>query len=529
MKGGMGVSNIPQDQNVQAEVESFPMGEAPPGSERSGDPSPCVIVVFGASGDLAMRKLFPALFHLFAAGHLPERFALVGASRTSYDDSAFRERVGQALPGEQDKEDLRKDFLQRITYHCLNYATGSDYNSLDEHIQTINDRQGAADNTLFYLAVPPQLYPVIAGHLGASGLSRERSGASGWSRIVLEKPFGHDLDSAMELNGLLHRHFEEHQIFRIDHYLAKETVQNVLMFRFANTIFEPVWNRNYIDYVSITAAESLGVEKRAGYYEQAGVLRDMFQNHMMQLLSLVAMDPPSRFEDEPVRDEKIKVFRSLRPFELQGDFRDLVLGQYAEGMIGQTPVPAYREEDGVASETLTPTFAMLRAFIDNWRWQGVPFYMSSGKRLARKLTRIVIQFKPLPHAMFRHILGEAISSNRLVLGIHPDEGTSLSFQAKQPGMHSMLRTVNMRFDYNQEGKSTIKDAYEKVLMDCLLGDQMLFWRQDAVKRCWAYLTPILEMCEACGDRKEHLHFYPAGSWGPEDAGSVYANYLQDHV
>jgi len=243
----------------------------------------------------------------------------------------------------------------------------------------------------------------------------------------------------------------------------------------------------------------------------------------------VAMDPPARFEDEPVRDEKTKVFRSLRPFDLQGEFRDLVLGQYAAGEIEGKTVPGYREEEGVAPDSLTPTFALLRAYIDNWRWQGVPFYLSSGKRLARKLTRIVIQFKAVPQAMFRHILGDAISTNRLVLGIHPDEGTTLSFQAKQPGMHSVLRTVNMRFDYNQEGKTAIKDAYEKVLMDCLVGDQMLFWRQDAVKRCWAYLTPILELCESCADWQPHLHFYPVGSWGPEQAKEIYANYLQDHA
>lgn len=491
---------------------------------------PCVIVVFGASGDLAMRKLFPALFHLFVAGHLPAEFALVGSSRTKFSDAGFQERVGQALPtGSGPEHKMRDTFLRRITYRTLLYNQEQDYRRLAEHIQEIGERLGISGNVLFYLAVPPQLYPVITEQLGISGLSKEKAKDRSWARIVLEKPFGHDLASAVELNRVLHRHFEEHQVFRIDHYLAKETVQNVLMLRFANTIFEPIWNRNYIDYVSITAAETLGVEKRAGYYEQAGVLRDMFQNHMMQLLSLVAMDPPARFEDEPVRDEKTKVFRSLRPFELQGEFRDLVLGQYAPGTIQGGSVVGYRNEENVALDSLMPTFALLRAYIDNWRWQGVPFYISSGKRLARKLTRIVIQFKAVPHAMFRHILGQTIPANRLVLGIHPDEGASLSFQAKQPGMHSVLRNVNMRFDYHQEGKVAIRDAYEKVLLDCLLGDQMLFWRQDAVKRCWAYLTPILELCETCGDRQRHLHFYPAGSWGPEQAGHIHAHYLSDHA
>ncbi|HDQ39406.1 MAG TPA: glucose-6-phosphate dehydrogenase [Desulfonatronum sp.] len=508
---------------VQAEVQPCPMGDAP----RARALAPCVIVVFGASGDLAKRKLFPALFHLFAAGHLPERFAIVGVSRADFDRHGFQTHISKALPGNQDAQP--EEFLKRIFYHPLTYDQGRDYPALADRLKDIDVSMGVPGNRLFYLAVPPQLYPVIAENLGASGLSGEGFGDRGWSRIVLEKPFGRDLDSAVELNGLLHRHFEEHQIFRIDHYLAKETVQNVLTFRFANTIFEPVWNRNFIDYVSITAAESLGVEKRAGYYEQAGVLRDMFQNHMMQLLSLVAMDPPARYVDEPVRDEKIKVFRSLRPFELQGEFRDLALGQYTTGAVQKQTVPGYREEEGVDPQSLTPTFAMLRAYIDNWRWQGVPFYISSGKRLARKLTRIVIQFKAVPHAVFRHILGGSIPSNRLLLGIYPDEEINLSFQAKLPGMDSVLRTVTMRFDYNQQGGSTIKDAYEKVLLDCLVGDQMLFWRQDAVKRCWAYLTPILELCESCGEREKHLHFYPAGTWGPAEAGRIYADYLADHA
>ncbi|WP_045223063.1 glucose-6-phosphate dehydrogenase [Desulfonatronum thioautotrophicum] len=491
---------------------------------------PCIIVVFGASGDLAMRKLFPALFHLFSGDHLPKHFAIVGCSRTAFDDSAFRDQVRKSLPqpGEGDP-DRRDAFVHNVCYHQLSYDDSKDYDALSQRLESVSALFATQGNTLFYLAVPPQLYGEISTRLGQSGLAKERDQTHGWSRIVLEKPIGHDLESAIALNDTLHQHFDEHQIFRIDHYLAKETVQNVLMFRFANTIFEPVWNRNYIDYVSITAAETLGVEKRAGYYEQAGVLRDMFQNHMMQLLSLVAMEPPSRFQDEPVRDDKIKVFRSLRPFELQGRFRDLVLGQYVAGQISGQDVPGYRDEEKVAPDSLTPTYALLRAYIDNWRWQGVPFYICSGKRLAKKLSRIIIQFKDVPHSMFRHILGERISSNRLILGIQPDEVINLTFQTKDPGMSSNLRTVTMRFDYNQEGKTTIKDAYEKVLMDCLVGDQMLFWRQDAVKRCWAYLTPILELCESCGDRASHLHFYPAGSWGPEAAATLYPGYLKDHA
>ena len=491
---------------------------------------PCIIVVFGASGDLAMRKLFPALYHLNDRGHLPDHFAIIGCSRTEFDDPGFREQVQESLPSpDNGDQDRRKAFLRSICYQQLQYDNPDDYTALSRRLESVSGFFGTQGNTLFYLAVPPQLYPEISTRLGESGLAQEKDRTHEWSRIVLEKPFGHDLESAKKLNDVLHRHFEEHQVFRIDHYLAKETVQNVLMFRFANTIFEPLWNRNYIEYVGITAAETLGVEKRAGYYEQAGVLRDMFQNHMMQLLSMVAMEPPARFQDEPVRDDKTKLFRSLRPFELQGKFNDLVLGQYAAGRIGDQDVPGYRDEENVAPDSLTPTYTLLRSYIDNWRWQGVPFYICSGKRLAKKMSRIIIQFKDVPHAMFRHILGEQISSNRLVLGIQPDEVINLTFQAKIPGMNNILRTVTMNFDYNQEGKTVIKDAYEKVLMDCLLGDQMLFWRQDAVRLCWAYLTPILELCESCGDRAKHLNFYPAGSWGPETAAKMYPDYLKDHA
>jgi glucose-6-phosphate 1-dehydrogenase len=350
--------------------------------------------------------------------------------------------------------------------------------------------------------------------LGRAGLSAEGKNGNGWSRIVVEKPFGRDLDTAIDLDRSLHDHFQEHQIFRIDHYLAKETVQDILMFRFANAIFEPIWNRRYIDYVTITVAETLGVEHRAGYYEQAGVLRDMFQNHMMQLLALTTMEPPSLFEADLVRDEKIKVYRALRPFNTK-NLRDyLVLGQYGPGTVEGNKVIAYRDEPGVSPDSLTPTFAMMKIFLDNWRWQGVPFYLTSGKRLPKKLTEIVIQFKEIPHSMFRQTIGEHITANRLILGIYPDEKISLTFQTKNPGAKVCLRSVTMDFNYNQNYTGPVLDAYEKVLLDCMLGDQMLFWRQDGVELCWSFLTPILRECETCGDRGEMLIQYEAGSWGP---------------
>ena len=351
--------------------------------------------------------------------------------------------------------------------------------------------------------------------LGDAGLSIEGENENGWSRIVVEKPFGNDLDSAIDLDRILHQCFKEHQIFRIDHYLAKETVQNILMFRFANAIFEPLWNRRYIDHISIIAAETLGVEHRAGFYEQAGVLRDMFQNHMMQLLSMTAMDPPSLFEADRVRDEKARVYRALRPFPVEDLKEYLILGQYISGKINGENVPAYREEPGVSPDSLTPTFAMMKLFLDNWRWQGVPFYLISGKRLAEKSTNISIQFKEVPHSMFRQILGEHITANRLTLFIYPDEKITLTFQAKSPGARVSVRSVTMDFLYNDHRTGLEFDAYEKVLLDCMLGDHMLFWRQDGVELCWSFLTPILNKCETCGDRGEMLLPYASGSWGPK--------------
>jgi glucose-6-phosphate 1-dehydrogenase len=381
----------------------------------------------------------------------------------------------------------------------------------------LDHARGTRGNRIFYLAIPPTLYETTAQKLGKAGLSAEKKEGFGWSRIVVEKPFGRDLQTAAVLDRKLHEHFQEHQIFRIDHYLAKETVQNILMFRFANAIFEPIWNRTYIDSVTITAAETLGVEHRAGYYEQAGVLRDMFQNHMMQLFALTAMEPPSVFEAERVRDEKAKLYRALRPFPVDRLEDFLVLGQYSRGTFDGKDAPAYREEPGVSPESLTPTFAMMKVVVDNWRWQGVPFFLTSGKRLAKKITEIAIQFKEVPHSMFRSVLGEHISANRLILGIYPEEKISLTFQTKNPGARVWLRSVTMDFLYHQGYTGPVLDAYERVLLDCMLGDQMLFWRQDGVELCWSFLTPILWGCEACTNRAEMLLPYEAGTWGPEAA------------
>ena len=480
---------------------------------------PCVIVIFGATGDLTARKLIPALFNLYRNQGLPEKFVIVGCGRTQLDHQQFRNQLQEGLKlSSGTDEDLWQTFRDQLYYQSVTYDDQATYTNLAELVESLDRRYRIGGNKIFYLALPPTLYETVAQMIGEAGLNRENE--SSWARMVVEKPFGRDLKTAEDLDRNLHRYFSEHQIFRIDHYLAKETVQNVLMFRFANAIFEPLWNRRYIDSVDITATETLGIEHRSGYYEQAGVLRDMFQNHMLQLLALTAMEPPSRFEADWVRDERVKVFRSLRAFPANSLQDSLVLGQYAAGIINGSEVPAYRREKGVRADSLTPTYAKMKVFVDNWRWQGVPFYLTSGKRLAEKLTRITIQFKEVPHSMFRPVLGESIRPNSLILGIYPEENISLTFQTKIPGARVCLRSVTMDFHYQHVGEGKMLDAYEKVLIDCMLGDQMLFWRQDAVELCWSFLTPILSACETCGDPDALLHFYEAGSWGPPEAESL---------
>jgi len=481
-----------------------------------GAPDPYMIVIAGASGDLTARKIVPALFNLFLNDALPDPFVVVGCARTKLSNQEFRDRMKNALKSAGILDDQKwQDFSELLYYQVIDYGELPSFKALAGSLRELDKKHGTRANRLFYFAIPPSLYKSTAQMLGKTGLSVENEKENGWARIVVEKPFGRDLETAIDLDRSLHEHFQEHQIFRIDHYLAKETVQNILMFRFSNAIFEPIWNRRYIDHVSITAAETLGVEHRAGYYEQAGVLRDMFQNHMMQLLALTAMEPPSLFEADRVRDEKVKVYRSLRPFPADNLKDSLVLGQYGAGTIDGKSVPAYRDERGINVESLTPTFATMKVFIDNWRWQGVPFYLTSGKRLAKKLTEIVIQFKEVPHSMFRRILGEHITANRLIMDIYPDEKISLTFQTKNPGARVCLRSVTMDFHYHQSYTGPILDAYAKVLLDCMLGDHMLFWRQDGVELCWSFLTSILMECETCQDRSRTLLPYDSGSWGPQ--------------
>ncbi len=489
--------------------------------------APCTIVIFGASGDLTARKLVPALYTLFISDSLPEQFSIVGVSRTEMRDDEFREKLRDHAAAEgRPVLDRWPEFAAHLFYQAIDYEAQSSYGELADYLETLDGQRQTGGNRIFYLAVPPTLYPVIGAHLGTAGLAREGEEGTPWARIVVEKPFGRDLESAVALDRTLHASFREHQIFRIDHYLAKETVQSILMLRFANAIFEPLWNRSYIDYIGIIAAEKLGVEHRAGYYEQAGILRDMFQNHMMQLLALTAMEPPSLFHDARVQDEKIKVFRALKPLQKEKLSEHLILGQYGPGQNGGAIMPGYRQEPGVSPDSLTPTFAMMRLFIDNWRWRDVPFYLVSGKRLASKETKIVVQFKKVPHLLFRDVLAERIAANRLILGIHPDEEITLTFQTKMPGTRVCLRPVTMDFKYYDDYNGPTLEAYEKVLLDCIQGDHTLFWRQDGVELSWSFLTPILSACEQCGEQADLLQQYAAGSWGPEAAREWMAKIIE---
>jgi len=477
---------------------------------------PCVLVVFGASGDLTSRKLVPALFTLFCQGSLPQRFVVVGASRTRMSDAEFRESLRRSREGFDPKKFERwTEFAADIFYVPVDYDSEESFRNLARALTAIETSSQTGGNRIFYLATPPAMYAPIGRHLGQAGLAAEPNLSGGWARLVVEKPFGRDLESAVELDAVLHESFAESQMFRIDHYLAKETVQNVLMLRFANSIFEPVWNRNHIDYVGIMAAEELGVEHRAGYYDQAGVVRDMFQNHMMQLLALTGMEPPALLSADRVRSEKSKVFRALKPLDEQSMATSVILGQYGLGRIRGLEVPAYRQEPGVAPGSCTPTFAMTRLFIDNWRWRGVPFYLVSGKRLREKRTKIVIQFKEVPHSMFTGVLAENITANRLNIGIYPQEKISLRFEAKGQGAKLCLSSVNMEYCYPADSEVSF-DSYGKVLHDCILGDHMLFWDQSGIELSWAFLDPVSARA-GCIEAGRLLQTYEAGSWGPEQA------------
>ncbi len=480
-------------------------------------PAPAAVVIFGATGDLTRRKLVPALYSLATNQLLAPETAIVGVARSELSDDEFRGRMRTAVE-EHGREPLDEDiwdgFARRLSYVAAPFDQEDGYARLRSHLEGLDADHGTHGNRLFYLATAPEFFPVIAERLGGAGLAEEPDDGERFARLVVEKPFGMDLASARELNARLNAVFRERQVYRIDHYLGKETVQNLLVLRFGNAIFEPVWNRRYIDHVQITVAEDLGVGTRGGYYDESGALRDIVQNHMMQLLSIVAMEPPARFESREVRDEKVKVLRAVPPFDPQTAGRDAVRGQYGPGWIAGERVPGYREEKGVDPGSITDTFVAMRVEVDNWRWAGTPFYLRTGKRLPRRATEVAIQFKPAPHLPFASTAVETIEPNLLLLRIQPDEGASLRFLAKVPGPQIDLRVVSMDFAYGSAFLRSSPEAYERLLLDALLGDSTLFTRWDEVERAWEVLDPLIQLWES---GPADMHDYPAGSWGPEEA------------
>jgi glucose-6-phosphate 1-dehydrogenase len=499
---------LAEEQRQQQQQQENPLAVGLPISRR---PEPCAMVIFGASGDLTKRKLFPALYSLAVRELLPEQFAVVGVARTEESDDQFRERMKAAVQ-EFGRDEFRDDVWERLAAG-IRYVTADFMNkkaffdSVTKVLVGLDEERGIAGNRVCYFAVPPDVIEPIVEGIGT------RPSREGWTRVIVEKPFGHDLASALELNNVLHEYFDESQIYRIDHYLGKETVQNMLALRFANGIFEPLWNRLIIDHVQITVAESIGIEARAGYYEKAGAIRDIFQNHLLQLVALTAMEPPIDFTSDSVRNEKVKVLKSL---STPGP-RDVVRGQYGRGYVEGEEVPGYREEPGVDPNSMTETYVAAKLYVDNWRWAGTPFYVRTGKRLARRETTIAIEFKRAPHPPFEELAAEGLQPNVLLINIQPDEGVSLAIGAKVPGQGLQIRTVHMDFLYGGAFRTDMPEAYERLLLDCMRGDSTLFTREDEVVEQWQLVDAIVAAWQR--DRPSFPN-YAAGTWGPPTAEDI---------
>jgi glucose-6-phosphate 1-dehydrogenase len=492
------------------------------GLRREKVPPPCTVVIFGATGDLTHRRLLPALVNLRRAGLLAPGSAVLGLARRPYSDEAYRAEMATAVAEHSRlaiEPALWADFATGLYYQQGDFSDPEAYRALGKRLDEIDAERGTQGNRLFYLATPPSAYVPIVENLGHAGLDTERRGG-GWTRIVIEKPFGHDSTSAAALNRVVLRVFRESQVYRIDHYLGKETVRNILVFRFGNGIFEPVWNRRYIDHVQITVAEDLGIEGRGSFYEEAGAGRDILQNHMLQLLALVAMEPPIAFEADALRDEKLRVLRSVEPSWTAARVRDdIVRGQYAAGWAGGQRVPGYREEPEVAADSQRETFVALRLEVQNWRWADVPFYLRTGKRLPKRATEIAVQFKRPPLMLFRGTTAEP-EPNLLALRIQPDEGILLRFAAKVPELGLDVRNVNMDFTYGTSFATEAPDAYETLILDALLGDASLFTRSDEVEAAWDIVTPIERIWARSTGRALGVHRYEAGTWGPVAADAL---------
>ena len=470
------------------------------------------IVIFGASGDLTHRKLIPALYNLYKIGRLSENFSVLGVARSDLNDETFCEKMREALiRNEETTPETLDAFCSHLYYQAVNTSDAQDYGKLVPRLDELHDKYQTCGNTLYYMSTPPSLYGVIPECLAAHGLNTEEYG---WKRIIVEKPFGYDEKTAQALDVQIHRFFEEHQIYRIDHYLGKETVQNLLVLRFSNGWFEPLWNRNFIDYVEITGAESIGVEERGGYYDGSGAMRDMFQNHLLQVLAMVAMEPPAIINANSMRDEVAKVMHSLRPLTAEDMEHNLVLGQYTAAEINGKMENGYLEEKGVPADSRTETYIALRCEIENWRWAGVPFYVRTGKRLPARVTEIVIHFKTTPHPVFSQNAPE----NKLIIRIQPDEAISMRFGLKKPGAGFEAKEVSMDFRYADLAGAQVLTAYERLLLDAMKGDATLFARTDAVHAAWKFVQPILDY-KANGGR---IHEYEAGTWGPVAADKLIA-------
>jgi glucose-6-phosphate 1-dehydrogenase len=479
-----------------------------------GPAGPCAMVIFGAGGDLTKRLLVPAIYNLAAGKLLPEQFAIIGVSIEPYSDEQFRDFATKTIHQFATSEvtpELWDWFVKRIYYVNGDFKDANLYGKIKDALGKVEKDHGTGGNAIFYLAVSPEFFPVVVEQLGKAELTKQEGNK--WRRVVIEKPFGHDLASAIELDKTIGKVLDEKQIFRIDHYLGKETVQNIIAFRFANGIFEPVWNRRYVDHVQVTVSETLGVEQRGGYYETAGALRDMVPNHIFQLITLCAMEPPISFEADAVHDEQVKVLHAIQPFSPEAALKESVRGQYGAGTIDGKPVPAYRSEPHVAPDSKIPTYVAMALHIDNWRWAGVPFYLRTGKRMSNVATQIVIRFRRPPFMLFRKTTVGTLPPNEIIIDIQPDEGICLNFEAKVPGPVVKLGSVNMTFAYSDYFGVTPQTGYETLIYDCMMGDPTLFQRADMVEASWRVVQPILDAWKSNppGDYPN----YAAGSWGPE--------------
>jgi glucose-6-phosphate 1-dehydrogenase len=481
-------------------------------------PGPSILVIFGATGDLTRRKLLPALYNLSRGQRLPARFSVIGVARENMPDDGLRTIFRDSLrefADLQQEDEVARSLAERMYYVGGDFRDPELYQKLKTRLTEIDSISGA----LFYLAIPPAVYRTVIEQLGAAGLASQESDRK-WRRIIVEKPFGTDLASARELNQLVHRHFSEEQVYRIDHYLGKETVQNLMVFRFANGMFEPIWNRRYIDHVQITAAETVGVERRATYYEGAGALRDMVQNHLMQLLALVAMEPPIAFTAESVRDRKMDALLSAQPLVSDKGETDVVRAQYGAGWVAGAEVPGYRRESGVNPDSTTETFVALRLRLDSWRWAGVPFYLRTGKRMPKRTTEIAIQMRRPPLEIFKRVSPSSVAANLLIVNVQPDEGISVRFEAKIPGTRMQLAPVMMNFRYGSAFGGSVPEAYETLLLDAMLGDPTLFARHDFVEGSWGLITPVHQQWEA--EKARSIPSYESGEWGPSEADALMA-------